>query len=84
MPTPAQFVLDLAQLGLHPPGERDALEHEAPVLGLRAAVLEAQEVERLRLALSARLSVAGGEPPELDQPRLVGRELQAELREPVA
>jgi hypothetical protein len=28
------------------------------------------------------LTLLGGEPPEPDQPRLLGRELQAELREP--
>ena len=30
------------------------------------------------------LSVLGGEPPELDQPRLLFRQLQVELREPLA
>ena len=45
---------------------------------------EAQEAERLRLAEPARLAISGGEAPELEQPRLLGVQLQGELREPVA
>ena len=45
---------------------------------------EAQELERLRLAETPLLPLLGGEPPELDQARLLGIQLQAELREPVA
>ena len=55
-----------------------------PCLVLRTDVRETQELERLRLPVAAALPVAGGEPPELDQPRLVRMQLQAELREPVA
>ena len=47
-------------------------------------VREAEELERLRLAEATRPAIAGGEPPELDQPRLLGVQFQAELREPVA
>jgi len=43
-------------------------------------VREPQELERLRLGITAAGSVAGGEPPELDQPRLLPRQLQAEVR----
>ncbi len=45
---------------------------------------EAQKPERLRLAEPPRLSSLDGEPSELDQPRLLGSQLQTELREPVA
>src|SRR5262249_28058907 len=45
---------------------------------------KAQEVKRLRLTLTPRLTVTGGEPPELDQPGLVRVQLQPELREPLA
>ena len=45
---------------------------------------EAQEPERLRAAKPTRPSIRRGEPPELDQPRLLGVELQGELREPAA
>jgi hypothetical protein len=47
-------------------------------------VREAQEVERLRLAQAPCRPVAGGEPPELDQPGLTRVQLQPELREPPA
>jgi hypothetical protein len=42
---------------------------------------EAQEVEGFRLALTMLLPSRGGEPPELDQPRLVGVQDQAEFPE---
>jgi len=46
-------------------------------------VREAEEVERFRLAQAPGRPVAGGEPPELDQPGLVRVQLQPELREPL-
>src|SRR5262245_1157423 len=55
-----------------------------PGPGLRAGVREPQEVERLWLAEASPRPVPGGEPPELDQPRLLGFHLQAELCEPLA
>ena len=45
---------------------------------------EAEKPERFRLAESARLAITSGEPPELDKPRLLGVQLQVELREPAA
>jgi hypothetical protein len=47
-------------------------------------VCEAQELERLRLPEATLRSSLGGEPAELDQPRLFGCQLQAEPREPAA
>jgi hypothetical protein len=47
-------------------------------------VREAQKRERLRSPETPRAAVRGGAAPELDQPRLLGRQLQRELREPVA
>jgi hypothetical protein len=47
-------------------------------------VREAEKGERLRLAKTPRLPIPGGEPPELDQPCLLGIQLQAELRDPAA
>src|SRR5450755_78582 len=55
-----------------------------PRPGGPADVREPQKSERLWLAKSSRLAFAGGEPPELDQARLLGVQLQAELRESVA
>ena len=45
---------------------------------------EPEELKRLGLAKPASLSIPGGEPPELDQPRLFRMQFQAELREPLA
>ena len=45
---------------------------------------EAQKPERLRLTETPLLALLGGEPPEPDQSRLLGVQLQRELREPVA
>ena len=84
MPTPRQLLLDLAQLRPHPPRVGDALERETSAPVLRADVREAEEVERLRLAEAAHLPSFGGEPSELDQARLLGRQLQTKLRDPVA
>src|SRR5450755_4612450 len=55
-----------------------------PRPGGPADVREPQKSERLWLAESSRLAFTGGEPPELDQARLLGVQLQAELRESVA
>ena len=43
---------------------------------------EAEKIERLRLAEATGCPVTGGEPPELDQPGLLGMQLQVELRKP--
>src|SRR5512142_1229614 len=43
-----------------------------------------REIERLRLPGAPLLPVRGGEPPELDQPRLARVQLQGEPREPLA
>ena len=70
----------LAQLGPQPLGRRLPLHDEAPAPVLPTTdVGEAQERERLRLALPALLPVLGGEPPEFDQSRLLGVQSQAEL-----
>jgi len=47
-------------------------------------VREPQKLERFRLADAPALPVAGGVPSELDQPGLLGRQLQPELRESFA
>src|SRR5438309_10980367 len=51
---------------------------------LPADMREPKELERLRLAEPTRCAIPGGVPPELDQPRLLGVQLQTEFREPVA
>jgi len=47
-------------------------------------VREAQEVERLRPSEATRPPIPDGMPSELDQACLLGVQLQAELREPLA
>ena len=42
-----------------------------------------EKVERPGLADASRLAVLSGKPPELNEPRLVGMQLQTELREPL-
>src|SRR5512135_739846 len=84
MHAPPALGLDLVQLCPQPLRVGDALELKAPVPGLPANVREAKELERLRLSKAAGLSPPGGEPAELDQPRLLRRQLQAEPRKPAA
>jgi hypothetical protein len=47
-------------------------------------VREAKKPERLRLTETMRLSIPGGVPSGIDQPRLLGVQLKAELRKPLA
>src|ERR1019366_305351 len=82
-PTP-HLGLDRVQLGAHLLLARDPLEPKPPAPVLPADVREAQEIERLRLGDPTAESVSGGEPSELDQPRLLRMQLQPELREPAA
>src|SRR5664280_1982288 len=78
-----ELVLDLGQLRPHPLRDGLALQPEPSVLGLPAEVREAEEVERLRLADATSRPGPGSSAPELDEPRLVGMQLQAELRQPL-
>src|ERR1035437_3321124 len=84
MPAAPELVIDLLELGPHPFSDRDAPEPELPAPALPADVREAQEIERLRLPQTACRPGAGGVPPELDEARLAGMQLQGELREPFA
>src|SRR5919197_1192380 len=76
--------LEDSELGRYPLRVGAPVELKAPSPCLPADMLEAQEAERLRLAEAPPLAIPGGEPPELDQPRLLGRQFQVELREPAA
>jgi len=84
MHAPPQLVFNLLQLRPHPLGDRDPLHPELPALRRRADMREPEKVERFRLALAPGCPVAGGEPPELDQPGLVRVQFEPELREPLA
>ena len=72
-------------------GEPDAQEWASPVRragrGNGPAATPAPRpglTLRLRLAQATRCPIPGGVPPELDQPCLLGIQLQTELRESVA
>ena len=84
MPALAQLGLDLAELGSHPLFAGDAPQREPSAPPGRAQVREAEELKRLGLPEPTGFAVSGGEPSELDQPRLLGVQFQAERREPVA
>ena len=65
---PLHLVSDCLQLSDQSLGLRLPFDRELGRSGLAAGVREARKVERLRTSLSSGGSVAGGEPPELDQP----------------
>jgi len=65
-----QLHFDFLELGHHPLLRRFTPDREGSVLTLPAVMREAQKGECLRLSLTTLLSVQGGEPPKLDQPRL--------------
>src|SRR5271166_2528675 len=77
------LVSDCLQLSDQALGLRLPLDHELVLSGSAAVVRESQKVEGLRASLPGGRSVAGGKPPELDQPGLALVERQAELRQPV-
>ena len=82
--TAQQLAPEGVQFHARPLRVGDALEHEAPVPRSRTNMCEAKEPKRLRLAETTLGPLLSGEPPKPNQPRLLGVELQAELREPVA
>src|SRR6266511_211491 len=84
IPTSLELVFDLSELGPHPLGDRDPPHPEPPVPPLPADMRETEELKRLRLAQAPRPSTFGGVPAELDEPGLVGMQLQPELREAFA
>src|SRR5271166_369000 len=59
------------------------LDVHAELLSMSLQHTEAEKVERLRASPPSGGSVAGGEPPELDQPGLALVKRQAELLQPV-
>src|ERR1700694_31653 len=77
-----QLHFDCLELGHQPLLRRLAPDDERSIFPTLPTVMrEAQKREGLRLSLSPLLSVTSGEPPELDQPRLLRVQFQAELRQ---
>jgi hypothetical protein len=66
----SQLLSNLLQLRPHPLGDGLSLDREPAFPGLTATTREAQEVERLRLALSLALATFGRKPAEFDEPGL--------------
>src|SRR5438309_10316419 len=79
MPPLLDLLFEFTQLAPHPLRDSDPRHLETPLPGLPTSVRKPQKVERLRLAESPLLPLLGGEPPELDQPCLLGLQLQPEL-----
>jgi hypothetical protein len=79
MHTPPQLDLDPLQRRLHTLANRLPKHHEPTLPRLPADVLEAEEIEGLRLAQTNALTVLCRMASELDQPRLLRVQLQLEL-----
>ena len=79
MHTPPQLDLDPLQRRLHALANRLPKHHEPTLPRLPADMLEAEEIEGLRLAQTSALSVRRRMASELDQPRLFRVQLQLEL-----
>src|ERR1035438_1807801 len=77
---PSEFELDRLEFGSQAFGTGQAQNHELALPGLAAAMRKAQEVEGLRFALPSTASVFVGKAPELDQPCLVGVQLQPDRK----
>jgi hypothetical protein len=71
MPAACEFVLDFPQLGPHPFLDGHTAHPEQSSPARRTHVREAEEVERFRAPQTPPGSIAGGTPPEFDQPSLV-------------
>ena len=80
MHTSPQLDLHLLQLGLHAFANRLPKHQKPSALRLPANMLEAEEIEGLRLTQSGALSVRRRVASELDQPRLLRVQVQLEFR----
>src|SRR3990170_1656016 len=81
---PPKLGFDLAQLCLQPLPDRLPHHREPSIPLLPADVREAEEVERLRLPLPGAPPALSRIRAECQQARLLGVQLQLELREPLA
>src|SRR5215471_4047329 len=79
-----QFLFQGPQLSLQPLAHRLSQDREVPLPGPSANVREAQEVERLRLAFATLAPILFRKAAKFDDPRLVGMQLKAKVRESVA
>src|SRR5262252_221166 len=79
VPASPQFVFDLGEFGAQSFSGGMPMHHEPARAGVLTRVNKPKELEGLRFAFPARLSVLSGEPPKLQQARLVRVQCQAEL-----
>src|SRR5450631_3134786 len=83
MPPADQLCLNGQQLRHHPLLRRYTPHSECSIFpALPAIMREAQKRKGFRFPLTTLLPVLSGEPPKLDQSRLLGMSFEAELREP--
>lgn len=78
----AQLLFDRPQLGAHALGVGQPQDRELPFAGLPTTVCKAQEVKGRRLTPISTSAVLARKAPELNQPRLVFVQLQAEVGQP--
>ena len=79
-----QFFFQSPQLRLPPLAHRLSQYREMPLPSFTAAMRKAQEVERFRLASTTVSSIVFGVAAKLDDPCLVGMQLEAKPREALA
>ena len=79
-----QFFFQSSQLGLPPLPHRLSQHREVSLSGFPATMRETQKVKRLRFAVASVSSVLLRIAAKLDDSRLVGMQLQSELREALA
>src|SRR5687768_5629248 len=83
--SPLELLAKLAQLCPHPPPYGPPEQYEAFTVQPRPTDLgDAEEVERVRLPLAAAGPVSGRKAPKLDQPCLLGVQLQPEALQSLA
>src|SRR5262249_36497794 len=81
MPSSPKLLTNGLQLLQHPLAHCFPNHRELSLPGLSTTMREPKKVECLRLPLTASLRILHGKTPELDQPRLLGVQLQSELGE---
>jgi hypothetical protein len=67
----AKLHFDCTKLRYHPQFSRDTPDNESTILALPTKMRKAQERECFRFPFTTPFPVAGGEPPKLDQSRLL-------------
>src|SRR5208337_2809223 len=80
VPPPSEFLLEFMQLGAHPVASRLPPKQETAAPGASADMREPQEVETLRLPLTAPLTVRRRPAAELDEARLFLMQREREPR----